>query len=176
MAFRIDSPGSVAGTWVDGSPFALIDGTVVAAQWMNAYQEEIAAVIEGEGITLSKLATNQLRAAILLLVARLTGTELPFLAPSALTAGQGFLSGDVFGVVQSTVAIAQSAILVVRGTFSLPKVTADTFTLHQRVFWDNGLGKLTTTASGNRSAGIVTAAAGPGTTVASLLLQGPPNL
>lgn len=176
MAFRIDSPGSVAGTWVDGSPFASIDGTVIAAQWMNALQEEVDGVIEGEGITLSKLDNGQLRQAILALVARVAGVELPFTAPSSLTAGQGFLSGDVFGVVKASAAIATSAILLVRGIFTLPKVTADTFALHARVYWDNGLGKLTTTAAGNRSAGVVTVAAGPGTTVASLLLQGPPNL
>src|SRR5262249_17733866 len=132
--------------------------------------------VEAEGLALDKLVATQVRSAVLALVARVAGVELAFTAPSNLTAGQGFLSGDAFGVVKATVSTGGGAVLQVRGTFVLPKVSGDTFALHARVYWDNAAGKLTTTSSGNRSVGVVTAAAGVGVTPASLLLSGPPNL
>lgn len=176
MVFRIDSPGSSAGVWVGGNPFAAVDGTVISADWMNAVQEELCGLVEGEGFSLSKVDATQVRTAILALVARLAGVELVFTAGANLTAGQGLLSGDVFGVVKVSVLSGQQATLLVRGAFTLPKTAADTFALHQRVYWDNGTAKLTTTAGGNRSVGVATAAAGAGTTSAALMLQGPPNL
>lgn len=176
MVYRIDSPGSVGGTWVGGNPFAAVAGTVIAADWLNAYQEELASLVEAEGIALSKLDNTQLRQAILKLVARVAGSELHFTAGAALTAGQGLLSGDAFGVVKSSVAMGEEVTLQVLGTFTLPKTTTDVIALHQRVYWNNGTLKVTTTAGGNRSIGVASAAAGNGATTVSVLLSGPPNL
>lgn len=176
MVFRIDSPGSQGGLFVGGQPLAEEEGTIIAADWLNAVQEELVTFCEGEGIAPNKLDATQVRQAVLHAIARLAGVELVFTAGAGLTAGQGLLSGDVFGVVKATVLSGQQATLQVRGTFTLPKVTGDAVSLHQRVYWDNAQGKLTTTASGNRSAGVAAAAAGAGTTSMSLLLQGPPNL
>lgn len=176
VVFRIDSPGSAGGVFVGGNPFAEVDGTIVSADWLNAMQEELVGLVEAEGITPNKLDATQVRAAILRLAARIAGAELVFTAGTGLTAGQGLLSGDAFGVVKATVSSGQEATLQVRGIFTLPKVSGDTFALHARVYWDNAQGKLTTTSSGNRSAGVVTVAAGVGVTTASVLLQGPPNL
>src|SRR4029077_5630841 len=50
---RVDGPGSVNGMFVGGNPTIGVDGTVVTAPWANDVQEEIAAVIEGEGIALA---------------------------------------------------------------------------------------------------------------------------
>ena len=133
-------------------------------------------MVEAEGLAADKLDTTQVRQAILLAIARVAGVELVFTAGANLTAGQGLLSGDVFGVVKATVSTGQQATLQVLGAFNLPKVTGDAMTLHQRVYWDNAQAKLTTTSAGNRSAGVVVDAAGAGTTSVLLLLQGPPNL
>jgi len=176
MVHRIDSPGSVAGTWVGGNPFAGVPGTIIAADYLNAHQEELVSMVEAEGLAADKLDTTQVRQAVLHAIARVAGVELVFTAGANLTAGQGLLSGDVFGVVKDSVSTGQQATLVVRGSFNLPKVTADAMTLHQRVYWDNGVGKLTTTSAGNRSAGVVIVAAGAGSTSVEVLLQGPPNL
>jgi len=176
MVFRIDSPGSQAGAWVGGSPFAAVRGTVISPDWMNALQEELCTLVENEGLALSKLDATQVRQAILRLAARVGGVELVFTAGANLTAGQGLLSGDAFGVVKASVLTGQSATLQVLGTFVLPKVSGDSIALHQRVYWDAGAGKVTTTAGGNRSAGVATAAAGVGVTSCSVLLSGPPNL
>jgi predicted RecA/RadA family phage recombinase len=176
MVFRIDSPGSQGGAWVGGSPFAGVSGTVISADWMNAFQEELVSLVEAEGLAPSKLDATQVRQAVLRLVARVAGVELSFTAGAALTAGQGLLSGDAFGVVKATVGIGGTAVLQVLGTFTLPKVSGDAITLHQRVYWNAGTSQVTTTAGGNRSIGVSTAAAGAGTTSVSVLLSGPPNL
>lgn len=176
MVFRIDSPGSAAGAWVGGNPFGGVQGTVISPDWLNAYQEELAGLVEAEGIALSKLDSTQVRQAILKAIARVSGSELVFTAGANLTAGQGLLSGDAFGVVKASVLTGAQATLQVRGTFTLPKVTADVIALHARVYWDNGGGKITTTASGNRTAGVAAMDAGNGATSVSVLLSGPPNL
>jgi len=174
--FRIDSPGSVAGTWVGGNPFAGVQGTVISPDWLNALQEELAGLVEAEGLALDRLDATQVRSAILALAARVAGTELVFTAPADLTAGEGLLSGDAFGVVKASVLTGQPATLQVRGTFLLPKVSGDAITLHQRIYWDAGAGEVTTTSAGNRTIGVATAAAGIGVTSVQVLLQGPPNL
>lgn len=176
MVFRIDSPGSAGGTWVGGNPFAEVQGTIISPDWMNAFQEELVGLVEAEGLVPSKLDSTQVRAAVLALVARVAGVELLFTAATNLTAGEGLLSGDAFGVVKNSVLATETATLVVRGTFPLPKTAGDSIALHQRVYWDDGAGEVTTTAAGNRSIGVATAAAGVGVTVVSVLLSGPPNV
>lgn len=176
MVHRIDSPGSVGGAWVGGNPFDGIEGTVAAPDWLNAFQEELVSLVEAEGLTPTKANTTQVREAILRLVARVSGGELSFTTGVALTAGEGLLSGDVFGVVKESVGIAATATLQVAGTFVLPKVPADAIALHARLYWNAGLGQVTTTAGANRTIGVATAAAPAATTSVSVLLSGPPNL
>lgn len=176
MVFRIDSPGSAGGAWVGGSPFADVDGTVISPDYMNAVQEELVTFVEAEGLAPSKTDSTQLRAAAIRLAARLAGAWLTFTAAGSLTGGQGFLAVDVFGVILASVTAGQTATLQVRGTFTLPKVSGDTFAFGTRLYWDAGTGKLTTTSSGNRTVGVSTAVFAPGTTSASVALSGPPNL
>lgn len=176
MVFRIDSPGSQGGAWVGGSPFAGEPGTVISPDWMNAFQEELVTLVETEGLSPTKLDSTQVRQAVLRLVARVAGVELSFTAGANLTAGQGLLSGDVFGVVKATVLSGATATLQVLGSFLLPKVSGDNVTLHQRVYWNAGTGEVTTTAGANRSIGVAVAAAGVGVTSVTVLLSGPPNL
>lgn len=176
MVFRIDSPGNAGNLWVGGNPFQSIPGTVISPDWLNAVQEELVGFVESEMLVASKLDSGQVRQAVAKAVARIAGTELVFTAGATLTAGQGLLSGDAFGVVKTSVTSGQQATLQVRGIFTLPKVTTDVIAQHVRVYWDNAAGKITTTSSGNRTVGVATAAAGNGATSVMVLLSGPPNL
>jgi len=64
--YRIDSEGAtVDNLFTEGDPGTGVPATVVAAEWLNHSQEELAKFIEHLGITLSKLDRNQLQAAIL---------------------------------------------------------------------------------------------------------------
>lgn len=62
--FLIDSSGNVANQFVDADPSTGDLGTEIAADWLNALQNEIAAVITGLGGTLDKANSGQLSAAI----------------------------------------------------------------------------------------------------------------
>jgi hypothetical protein len=68
---RIDSDASVNGLFSAGDPASGQPGTVVSPEWLNAIQEEIAAVIETMGLTLDKANNGQLVLAVLALLARL---------------------------------------------------------------------------------------------------------
>lgn len=68
---RIDGPGATSpgNQFTEGDPVGAVPATVVTADWLNAVQEEIAGVIEGASIALSKPSNSQLHAAILALIA-----------------------------------------------------------------------------------------------------------
>lgn len=56
---RIDTDGSVAGAFSDGNPATGTKGTKLDDDWANAVQEELCAVVETCGGTLSKGTNNQ---------------------------------------------------------------------------------------------------------------------
>lgn len=64
---RIDGPGHVGNQWVEKDPGLGIPGTTFTSDFQNTVQEELAGVVEGAGITLSKPDNSQLLAAILAL-------------------------------------------------------------------------------------------------------------
>jgi hypothetical protein len=59
---RIDSKRSVSGMFSGGDPARGIPGTVVDAPWLNAIQEELAALVEDLGGTLVKGTNDQILA------------------------------------------------------------------------------------------------------------------
>ena len=61
---RIDADGHVDNQFVDPNPQSGTPPTVVDAAILNAFQEEIAAVVEGAGITLDKAKSAQLLEAL----------------------------------------------------------------------------------------------------------------
>lgn len=62
---RIDGPAAApGGVFTEGDPAVGTPATVVTDDWLNAVQEEIAAVIEGGGVALSKPSNDQLLLAV----------------------------------------------------------------------------------------------------------------
>lgn len=59
--YRIDSPGSNAGAWVDRDAVGGIPGTQFVAAWMNEIQEEICNLLAGFDVALVKGTRTQLR-------------------------------------------------------------------------------------------------------------------
>ncbi len=62
--FKIDTVGSVNGAFVEENPATGQQPTIVSADWLNAYQSELIAVLEAAGISPSKANNAQLLAAI----------------------------------------------------------------------------------------------------------------
>ncbi len=61
---RIDGAGHVNGAWVAEDVATNRPPTEITPEIMNAYQEEIAAVVEWAGLTLDKANNGQLLAAL----------------------------------------------------------------------------------------------------------------
>lgn len=62
---RIDGPGATEDNrFIEGSPTLGIPPTMVTADWANAVQEEVVAVIAGAGLVLNKAYNGQLKDAI----------------------------------------------------------------------------------------------------------------
>lgn len=81
------------------------------------------------------------------------GENLTLTMAAAVTSGEGVLVGSIFGVAQGDAAIGEAVVLVRRGVFSLPKVSAQAWTAGAPVYWDDTNGVVTTVATGNQLVG-----------------------
>lgn len=80
------------------------------------------------------------------------GDAIDIIAPANITAGQGLLIGDLFGVVLADAASGAPAVIQTEGVFTLRKATG-TINAGVRVFWDDAAKRVTTTAASNRCIG-----------------------
>lgn len=120
---RIDTTtATLDNKFTSGNPSTAVPATVVSADWLNAVQEEIAAVILGAGITLNKPDNTQLLAAIRAL-ATPPGAYMPY---AGATAPTGWLLCAGQAVSRTTYAALFAAIGTTHGagdgsaTFNLP--------------------------------------------------------
>jgi predicted RecA/RadA family phage recombinase len=172
---RIDAPGHSGNRWVAGNPLAGIPGTVIDAAWMNAFQEELAGLVESQGLVLSKTSQTQVLEAVTKLAQDAAGARLTFTAGGALVGGEGLLIEDTFGVLEASAGLGDPAALLVLGTHELAKA-AVAVTAFERLYWDDGAGLVTTVAGGNRSIGVAAASALLGDATCFVRLSGPPNV
>jgi len=133
-----------------GNPVAGIEGTVLGFDWFNALQEEVAFTIEqapASGV-LVKGTNTQLRTAIVAIIDNLTARVFTFTAPEDLTAGEGFLFEDSFGVIRETVLDTFTANMERTGTFTLEKNATEPMTAGDRVYWNQAGREVRNTAGG----------------------------
>lgn len=85
---RIDTPGATPDNrFTEGDPTIPTAATEVSAEWLNAVQEEVAAVIAGAGIALDKADNGQLLEAITALIT----ASIPGAPPVATTEAAGLV-------------------------------------------------------------------------------------
>ncbi|MEI2780940.1 MAG: DUF2190 family protein [Candidatus Competibacter sp.] len=102
-----------------------------------------------------------------------TGETIAFTAPTGgVSSGDGVLVGNLFGVAVADYAEAAAGQFATRGVFTLPKLSTDALTEHQKVYWDATNKRVTETATGNYSIGVSVAVAGNGTTTCAVRLDG----
>lgn len=91
---RIDGADATpANLFTEGNPTSGAQATVVTADWLNAVQQEICAVVEGAGLALDKLNNAQLLAAIALIA--LPAGTLQYFAMQAVPTGWLEANGQV---------------------------------------------------------------------------------
>lgn len=109
---RIDGEGATSDNkFTEGNPTTGAVATTVTADWCNAIQEEIAAVIAAAGITLNKAQNTQLRDAIQALI---SGGGVAVTAAGVTIADPG----DYFSGGEVEAALQQLAQKVYAGTFA----------------------------------------------------------
>ncbi|MFN4141633.1 DUF2190 family protein [Aestuariivirga sp.] len=82
-----------------------------------------------------------------------------------LSAGDGYLVGNIFDVAATDVAVGDSGEFAVVGVFDLAKVSAQAWTVGAAIYWDTTTGLCTTTSGGNTLIGkAVLAASNPSAT------------
>lgn len=94
------------------------------------------------------------------------GKNLTLVAPTGgVTVGLGYVIGAIFVIALQTAAAAAEFVGATVGIWDLPKVSAQAWVQHERVYWDVAAAKCTTVAAGNRYIGIAGAdAANPSST------------
>lgn len=101
------------------------------------------------------------------------GETIAFTSPTGgVSSGDGVLVGNLFGVAVADYAEAATGQMVTRGVFTLPKLSTDTLTEHQKVYWDATNSRVTETSLDNYPIGVSVAVAGSGTTTAKVRLDG----
>ena len=87
------------------------------------------------------------------------GVQVTVPAPAAVSSGDGVLVGSLFGVAATDAENGADVAIGTTGIWSLPKTSAQAWTVGARIYWDDSESECTTTASGNKLIGVATAAA-----------------
>jgi predicted RecA/RadA family phage recombinase len=88
------------------------------------------------------------------------GNVLRLTAPvGGVTAGVGVLVGDIFAIAMMTESAGATFSGLVAGVVQLTKVSAEAWTLGQKIYWDDTAKNLTSVSSGNTFVGLAVVAA-----------------
>lgn len=88
------------------------------------------------------------------------GDAVTVAAPAAVTSGDGVKVGMLFGVAQTDADSGADVAIVTRGVFTLPKTSAQAWSVGDAIYWNNTSGVCTTAATaGNIFIGVAAAAA-----------------
>lgn len=88
------------------------------------------------------------------------GDAITVPAPAATTSGDGVKTGMLFGVAQADAESGDDVVILTRGVFSLPKTSAQAWSIGDAIYWNKSSGVATTASSaGNIFIGVAVAAA-----------------
>lgn len=88
------------------------------------------------------------------------GCNLTIPAPANVSSGGGVLSGVLFGVALGDADSGDDVVIATEGVFTLPKTSAQAWTVGAAIYWDDdGDGATTATTAGNVFIGVAAAAA-----------------
>lgn len=99
------------------------------------------------------------------------GVNLTAAAPYDVASGHGVKIGDLFGIAASDALSGADIDFVTQGVFDVAKVSANTFAVGAKVYWDDTAKNVTSTSSGNTLIGAAVAAAGDGDATVAVRLN-----
>ncbi|MBU8543990.1 MULTISPECIES: DUF2190 family protein [Roseomonadaceae] len=100
------------------------------------------------------------------------GDIIDTVAPYAVASGAGALVGAMFGVAMHAAESGAPLALKTRGVVTLPKPGSGAMTRGAKVYWDDTGKQITTSATSNTLAGVVTTPVADGVTSVDIRLNG----
>lgn len=100
------------------------------------------------------------------------GAQIAVTATAAIASGDFVRIGVLSGVAQGAAAIGDEVVLIRRGVFTLPKTSAEAWTVGAAVYWDATNKVCTITANGNTLIGAAVAVAANPSASGDVLLDG----
>ena len=101
------------------------------------------------------------------------GEVMTAVAPvGGVVSGTGYIIGDLFGIATTTAAQAAEFELATKGVFEVTKLSAQAWTLFQKVYWDAGNARATTVSTSNRLIGVAAAVAANPSATGKVRLDG----
>ncbi|MFZ6819845.1 DUF2190 family protein [Undibacterium sp. Ji22W] len=100
------------------------------------------------------------------------GGTLTLVAPSNLTAGQGFLVGVIFAIASQNALSGEQVEGKRMGVYTLPKTSAQAWSVGDRIYWDATNNRCDNVGTVGLLIGAATAAATNPSTVGSVVLSG----
>ena len=82
------------------------------------------------------------------------GKTISLVAPYAVTSGDGLLVGAIFGIASGNAANGESIEVDLVGVFDLKKTASQSWTVGDKVYWDNTTREVTKTGTGNTLIGV----------------------
>jgi len=101
-----------------------------------------------------------------------SGAVVTVAAPAAVSSGDFVAVGAICGVAQHDAASGADVSIVRQGAFTLPKTSAQAWSVGEKLYWDSGNAVVTSTASGNTLIGAAHAAAANPSSTGEVLLTG----
>jgi predicted RecA/RadA family phage recombinase len=92
------------------------------------------------------------------------GRTITLAAPYAVTSGDGFLVGAIFGVATASAALGELVEACLVGVFDLKKTASQAWSVGDKVYWDNAAKEVTKTVATNTLIGAAVDAVGGGAT------------
>ena len=101
------------------------------------------------------------------------GNTLTLIAPYAVTSGDGFLVGSIFGVAAGDATSGAKVEAALTGVFDLTKIGSQAWTAGAKVYWDDTNKRTTSVATSNTLIGVATeaVAGGAGDTIGRVRLN-----
>lgn len=101
------------------------------------------------------------------------GNTITLTAPYAVTSGDGFFVGSIFGVAAGTAALGEAVEAALTGVYDLKKVASQAWAAGDKIYWDNTAKEATKTTTSNTLIGVAVAAVagGAGDTIGRVRLN-----
>lgn len=101
-----------------------------------------------------------------------TGANITVAAPATVASGAGVLVGKMFGVAAANAESGVDVTIVRKGVFTLPKTSAQAWTLGAALYWDDTAKVCTTVSTSNTLIGCAVASASNPSPTGTVLLDG----